>query len=345
MKKEKISVIIPVFNEERFIKDLLWTINKQSYPLDKIEVIIIDGGSEDSTISLIEDISKELNYKLIILHNEKKIPVSALNIGLKYAQGEIIVRLDAHSNYESQYIEKVVYQLTNSKEYCNVGGVAKAVGYDKISNAIAAVLNSPIGVGGAKFRYAQEPIETDTLFPGAWWKKDLVKIKGWNEEWIVNEDMELNVRLKKETEKKIVIIPDIKLEYYPRNSFGKLLRQYYRYGYWRNKTSNKHAESMRLSHIIPPFFVITLIALPLLRLNSLFVGLSLFYLLTIVFFEIKIKEKNNSLSHIIISIMITQVAWGIGDIHGYMKFGIPFKGFWKVFKTVFLSKVRFNKIS
>lgn len=344
MKEVMVSIIIPILNEQKFIKELLLTINRQSYPLDEIEVILIDGGSTDNTINVINELSKSIKYHLILLHNEKKVPVTALNMGLKNAKGKIVMRLDAHSNYESRYIEKIVSQLINSKEYCNVGGVAKAVGYDNISNAIATVLNSPIGVGGAKFRYAKQPIETDSLFPGAWWKSDLIRINGWNENWIVNEDAELNIRLKKETNRKIMIIPDINLEYYPRNSFGKLTRQYFRYGYWRNKTSVEHPESMRLSHIIPPYFIITLLVLFLLKFFYIFLLVTLFYFLLILTFSIKfVAKKNINFSYIILSILITHFSWGAGAIVGYVKFGLPFKGFWNTFKSITI--YNYNKFS
>lgn len=340
MNEVMVSIIIPILNEQKFIKDVLLTINRQSYPLDKIEVLLIDGGSTDNTINVINELSKSLKYHLILLHNEKQVPVTALNIGLKNAKGDIVVRLDAHSNYESSYIEKIVSQLINFKEYCNVGGVAKAVGYDQTSNAIAAVLNSPIGVGGAKFRYAQQPIETDSLFPGAWWKSDLIRINGWNENWIVNEDAELNIRLKKETNRKIVIIPDIKLEYYPRNSFGKLTRQYFRYGYWRNKTSVEHPDSMRLSHIIPPFFIITLLALSLFKFLKILLFITLIYFLLVLIFSIKFAAKQNiNLFYIILSILITHLTWGAGAIFGYFKFGVPIRGFFSILKSFTISKL------
>ncbi len=335
---KSVSIIIPVYNEATFIKELLECITEQSYPPQFIETIIVDGGSKDETIDIIEKFIKNHPLDLKLFHNENKLQSYALNIGLDASRGEIIIRLDAHSIYEKNYIKKIVKYLEN-EEIMNIGGVARAKGYDYMSQIIAVAVSSPIGVGDAKFRYTNELIEAETVFPGAWRKKDLVRIKGWNEDWKVNEDTELNMRLKREIKGKIIIDPDIKLFYYPRNSFLSLCRQYFNFGYWRIKTANEHPEALRNSHMMVIFAIALLLSFLLAflagfnKINTVilyFMVISvLAYLTTVVCCSIGfgMKELHSIYSIFLLSlcIVIIHLSWAAGAFLGMFKFGIPLK--------------------
>ncbi len=335
---KSVSIIIPVYNEATFIEKFLVCITEQSYPQQFIETIIVDGGSKDGTIDIINEFIENHPFDLKLFHNENKLQCYALNIGLKESRGEIIIRLDAHSIYEKDYIKKIVKHLEN-EEIINIGGVARAKGYDYMSRIIAVAVSSPIGIGDAKFRYTNEFIEAETVFPGAWRKKDLVKIKGWNEDWKVNEDTELNMRLKKEMKGRIVIDPDIKLFYYPRNSFLSLCKQYFKFGCWRIKTINVHPEALRNSHMMVIFTIALLLSFSLVfligfnKINTAilyFIVISgMVYLTTVIYCSVGLgmKELHSVHSTFLLSlcIVVMHLSWAAGAFWGMLKFGIPLK--------------------
>src|SRR3989344_832745 len=149
--KLELSVIIPCRNEEKYIGPCLDSLLLQDYPKEKLEILIIDGFSEDKTREILAGYAK---YPFInVLDNPKKITPAALNIGIKNAKGSIIMRMDAHASYEKNYISECVKYL---KEYDadNVGGVVWAMPTVNTlaAHAIARVYSHPFGVGHSLFR-------------------------------------------------------------------------------------------------------------------------------------------------------------------------------------------------
>ncbi|WP_301109826.1 glycosyltransferase family 2 protein [Sporosarcina sp.] len=339
------SIIVPIRNEEYFVKNFLLNIEKQTLAKSKFEVILLDGMSTDCTKIEVDRIKDQLTFKLVIVDNPKKIIPSALNIGYRMAKGHIIIRLDVHSNIKETYLEHLTTMFKLHSDCCNLGGRTIATGYNATSRQIAFALNTPFGVGGAKFRYAQEVTEVDSVFPGIFHKKDLDSIEGWNESWLINEDAELNFRLKKYTNKKIKVIPDeeMQIEYYPRSTLKDFAKQYFRYGLWRNKTNVKHPYSMRISHLVPPVFLVTIIiSFLMVFVQFHLIALPLAFLLT-YFLLIKRgigKEipQELSLYQLLIVFLVLHFSWGTGTIIGYVIFGVPFKGIVKSLST-YLKKV------
>lgn len=336
---KRVSLLVPVFNEYNFIEQLLRCISEQTYSKVLIEAVIIDGGSTDGTIEFIKSNIGRYEFHINILHNSKKFQCYGLNLGLEASRGEIIIRMDAHSEYEREYISKIVNYLED-KTVVNIGGVALAKGYDYMSCIIADVIGSPVCVGGARFRYSKKVIDAETVFPGAWRKNDLLSIKGWSEEWIINEDTELNLRLKKELKGRIVVDPDIKVSYFPRNSLKKLSKQYFSFGCWRIKTANAHPEALRYSHVAAMLSMPGFAAICICSLFSWLYGIYLLSLLIIMYFLIIItnsiylnwRKRNYDVLKVILHtlcIFIIHSSWSIGSLAGLFRFGIPYRAIYK----------------
>jgi len=345
------SIIVPVRNEGKFIREFLLNIDKQTLDKSKFEVILIDGMSIDNTKSEISKINDHLSFELIMMNNPKKIIPSALNIGFRNARGEIIIRLDVHSKINEFYLEQLIKEFKLHADCCNIGGRTLATGYNDTSNQIAFALNTPFGVGGAKFRYSYEIADVDTVFPGIFNKADLVSIGGWNESWIINEDAELNYRLKNYTEQLIKVIPNekIQIEYYPRNTLKGLAKQYFKYGLWRNKTNVSHPNSMRISHLIPPMLLSTILLTILLSFINFYILLLLLIILSTYLLIIKNiigKDNRKDLSYfkLLIVFLVLHFSWGAGTLIGYVKFGVPFRGIFKTLVSDF-KKRSFVKVS
>jgi len=215
MDKPKVTIIIPCRNEEKFIEKVIKGAISQTYPKDRLEVFFVDGQSEDKTREIIELYSHKYPFIKLLINPYKYVP-QAMNIGIKAVTGDIIVRMDAHSEYPEDYVEKIVYWLEKLNAD-NVGGVwITTPPADSLkAKAIALALSHPFGVGNSLFRIAKNikrPIEVDTVPFGCYLKEIFDKIGLYDERLIRNQDIELNKRLRK-SGGKIYLIPDIKIKY------------------------------------------------------------------------------------------------------------------------------------
>ena len=251
-----VSVVIPVRNEARYIVGCLDSIIGNDYPKERLEVLVVDGLSTDGTADIIREYIGQYPF-IRLLENPARTTPSALNVGIRASAGAIVIRMDAHATYERDYVRQCVTALQRT-EAANVGGAQYAAGESYLSNAIAAATTSPFGVGDARFRYSAREEWVDTVYLGAWYRDTLVQLGGFAEDWVVNQDYELNARLRA-SGGKILLSPKIRCTYYVRGSLRALARQYYRYSLWRVRTLKAHPASLRLRHVVPPAFVLSLL--------------------------------------------------------------------------------------
>lgn len=245
-----VSVIIPCYNEENSITDLLIAIYEQSYPRDEIEVIISDGMSTDTTREKIADFANEFpDLQLKVIDNQKKTIPSGLNQAIRTAKGEYIVRLDAHSNPHPEYITQCIKALDRGLGD-NIGGVISIQAADEgwISQSIAIAAGHPLGVGDARYRIGSEPREVETVAFGAFRSPLIDKIGLFDETLLANEDYEFNVRIRK-AGGKIWLDPTIQANYIARSTLRELALQYWRYGYWKLRMLLRYPETFRWRQI------------------------------------------------------------------------------------------------
>lgn len=260
----KVSVIIPCYNEEKTIRSVLESLGKQTYPLDKMEVVVADGLSEDGTRDEITTFQKEHpDFELYVVDNPKRTIPAALNTALAAARGEIIVRLDAHSIPNPEYVARSVAGLERGRGQ-NVGGVWEInPGAETwIAKSIAAAAAHPLGVGDAKYRYASQPAEVDTVPFGAFRKALVEEIGGFDETLLSNEDYEFNTRIRN-AGGKVWLDPGIRAKYYARPTLGTLAQQYWRYGYWKVRMLRRYPMTLRWRQALPPLFVFSIFVLVL----------------------------------------------------------------------------------
>ena len=258
----QVTVVVPCFNEENTIGGLLAALSRQTFPLDKIEVLVVDGLSQDGTLARIEAFQQEVtDLHVRVVENPKRIIPAALNLGIRHARGEYIIRLDAHSVPHPEYVARSVAGLEQHLGD-NVGGVWKIVPSADtwIARAIAAAAAHPMGVGDAKYRYADTPEEVDTVPFGGFRREFLLKMQGFDESLLANEDYELNTRIR-QAGGKIWLDPNIQVQYYSRPNLRQLARQYFRYGYWKVEMLRRYPESLRWRQALPPLFVLGILIL------------------------------------------------------------------------------------
>jgi succinoglycan biosynthesis protein ExoA len=259
-----VSVIVPCFNEENTIAQLLSAITQQEYPLNEIEVIIADGMSTDNTRKRIadqQDSHPELILK-VIDNPTRRIP-AGLNRALAAAQGTYIVRLDAHSLPRPDYITRCLAALDAGRGW-NVGGIweIQPSGPRWIAASIAAAAAHPLGVGDALYRISSQAGPVDTVPFGAFKKELVSKIGPFDETLHSNEDYEFNTRMR-QAGGTVWLDPGIRSVYFARRSLGDLARQYARYGFWKWRMLRRYPQSLRWRQAIPPLFALSCLLLPI----------------------------------------------------------------------------------
>lgn len=253
-----VSVVMPIRNEGSFIARSLGAVVHQSYPADRIEIIVADGMSNDDTRPLVQTwIERDARIRLI--DNPGRIVSTGINRAIAAARGEIIVRIDGHCEIAHDYVERCVHHLSLEPSII-VGGLVDTVGQTPTARAIALAMSSPFGVGNSAFRTGQLDAYIDTVAFPAYPRTLLDRAGPFDEELVRNQDDEYSYRLRK-MGVRIKLAPDIRSTYYSRSSIWRLCRQYFQYGYWKVRVMQKHSRQMRPRQFAPPAFVAVLIVL------------------------------------------------------------------------------------
>lgn len=244
----RVSVIVPCRNEIRHIRAFLDCIFSQELGQFEMEVVVADGMSDDGTRLVLDEFEKKFGA-LKVLANPEKIVSTALNRAIRKARGEIIIRMDAHTQYAPDYVRSCVevLQETNAD---NVGGPAltRAEGY--VAQAIAHAFQTSFARGRAKFRDPRYEGPADSVPYGCWRKRTLLRIGMFDETFVRTQDYELNVRLVS-SGGKVWQSPKITSWYRPRASLPALFRQYFQYGFWKAAVSRKHGKPASRRDLVP----------------------------------------------------------------------------------------------
>jgi cellulose synthase/poly-beta-1,6-N-acetylglucosamine synthase-like glycosyltransferase len=251
-----VSVIIPMRNEEEHITWCLESVIHQDYPKDLMEVLVVDGMSEDSSREIVADFVRRYSF-VRLLNNPKRVTASALNRGIVESKGDVIMRVDAHCSINQDYVSCCVNALQQSGAG-NVGGFVIPVGTNLVQKAIGIAMSSSFGIGSSRFCHGKKEMYVDTVSFGAYRRQVFEKIGLYDEEAGYGEDDELNYRLTK-SGGKILLSPKITSHYYPRSSLSVLWKQYYNFGRGKLRTIKKHGRPASFRHLIPPIFVLSVI--------------------------------------------------------------------------------------
>lgn len=255
-----VSVVIPVYNEERYIEACLRSVLDQDYPLDRYEVIVADGGSTDRTRDIVEATAR-VNPNVRLIDNPGRTQASGLNLAILASRGEYIARQDGHAEWGPHHLRRSI-ELLVATGADNVGGRADGVGAGATARAIASAMRSPFGVGGARFRYSTTVEDTATVFPGTFRRTAFERVGLFDEAYPPHEDYELNHRIR-ESGGRVLFSPDIPTRYHVRESLSALGRQYFRYGRAKVRVARSSPGVIRPYHLAAPALVV---AVPVLAL-------------------------------------------------------------------------------
>lgn len=257
-----LSVICPIYNEEKYIAHCIESIMAQDYPKDDLEVLFVDGMSTDRTREIIAEYLPQCPY-LRVLDNPQRIVPPAMNIGIREAKGDIIIRLDAHAIFPKNYFSELVKNLIALGAE-NVGGVCRTLPVNDtvVCRSIANVLSSNFGMGNSYFRVgAKEVMEVDTVPFGCFHRELFDRIGYFDEELIRNQDDEFNGRIIKNGGK-IYLLPHLVIDYYARDTINKVYKMFYQYGLFKPLVNKKLGSPATIRQFFPLLFVIGLLLGP-----------------------------------------------------------------------------------
>ena len=319
-----ISVICPIYNEEKYIGKCIESIMQQDYPKEDMEVLFVDGMSTDKTRSIISEYLPRCPY-LRVVDNPHRIVPYAMNKGIEESKGDVIIRIDAHTSYERNYFSVLVSRLYEL-DADDVGAVCKTDVLNKTPKtlAIREVLSNKFGVGNSVFRTGVDKVmEVDTVPFGCWRREVFDKYGLYDTRLVRNQDIELSKRILRGGGK-IFIVPDTFCTYYARETYRALSRNNYQNGKWNILTVyyTKQFNSLSLRHFVPMVFVLSLI-LPLLAsiiwlpLIWISVASLLAYLLalTAVSFRLATDKKLN-VFYLVYSFFVLHFSYGCGSLAG-----------------------------
>lgn len=320
---QNLSVIVPVRNEVERIEHLLHSLVSQDCPTI-IEFLLIDGRSEDGTCEAIAEFAKN-DQRFKLLDNPEKVVTHALNIGLTHATGDIIIRMDAHAEYATDYVTQCLNVLEETGAG-NVGGPAvPASDGSLIGDVILSIHESPFGIGAAKFRRADAEGWVDTVWPGAY-RREALEDAGmyYVEELTRSEDIELNSRLRR-AGWRVYLSPKIKAVYYPRKSIPGLSTQNFGNGAAVIHTLKAGLGGVSIRHLVPLFFVLSLLIAGLFAAFTTWGRLALLAILGLygfanLLFSAKAAQKHGLrvLTFLPVTFLLLHLAYGWGSLYGIL---------------------------
>jgi glycosyltransferase involved in cell wall biosynthesis len=289
-----------------------------------LEILVADGESDDGTADVLTA-WRARGPRISIIPNSGRIVSTGLNAAIRLAQGEIVVRMDVHTEYADDYVAQCVEALKQSRAMC-AGGPWRAKGSSRRQRAIAAAFGSAFGSGGAKSRRAAYTGPVDTVYLGAWWRTDLVRLGGFDEGLVRNQDDELCLRITR-SGGTVWQSSAIRSFYRPRDTLRALWRQFYQYGYWRVAVIRKHRTPAAYRQLVPTLFIALLMTLavvglfdPLARMLGVSLLMAYVAALALSAFAASESYRPASIVLVMLGVACMHCGYGLGFAHGVLDF-------------------------
>ncbi len=329
--RPRVSIVMPCRNEAAYIGACLESVLATDYPLDRVEVLVADGRSDDGTREIVERCAAQ-HPCVRLLDNPARITPAALNTAIRIATGDVIIRMDAHGIYPRDYVSRLVDALQETGAD-NVGGVVVTLPADDtaIARGIALAFSHPLGVGNAYFRIGVAgPRWVDTVPFGCFRRELFERVGMFDEEMVRNQDDEFNLRVIGHGGR-ILLLPDVVSRYYARRSLGAVARMFYQYGYFKPLVARK-AERVMTRQLVPPLFVLSLVAttllgiwMPLARVAlATIVGAYAALVLTGAALTIR-KHGFRCAAALAAVVSVMHVSYGVGYLRGILDHWSPFR--------------------
>lgn len=250
---ELVTVVVPARDEEIHLLACLRSICEQTWL--NLQIVVVDGASRDHTVDVVRRV-QSTDPRVELLHNPDSIIPVSLNLALAATRSRWLVRVDAHSTIPPDYVETAV-KLLRSGDWGGVGGRKDGVGLSATGRAIAAAMGSRFGVGNSTYHYGEQPQDVEHIPFGCYPVELLREVGGWDESMLVNQDFELDYRLRM-LGKRLLFDPALVILWHNQQRVPDLFRQYWRYGDGKFPVVLKHPRSVRARHLAAPALVAAL---------------------------------------------------------------------------------------
>jgi succinoglycan biosynthesis protein ExoA len=316
-----VSVILPVRNEDANIQRILEQIFDQDYPQHRLEVIVVDGQSEDRTADFASSFSSS-NRAPVVMRLSERGRAQGLNRGIQAAKGEVIVRVDARTFISKDYISRCVETLIRTGAD-NVGGIQKPISESLCQEAVGLSMCHPFGVGNAQFRLGRRSGFVDSVYLGCFRREIFNRVGLFDEQAaVISEDSDMNQRIRA-AGGTVYLNTEIEAYFYPRETFGGFWNLYYRYGGARVGNLMKHRSLTSWRQMVPPVFLLAVLSSAVLTLLDyrfvyLLGAILALYMTVSVFFSNVIAFRKRKLV-LVPLLMCSFACMHFGYAHGFWK--------------------------
>lgn len=306
--ESEVSLIMACRNEAQHLDDCLSSLWNLDYPKDKLEIIIVDGLSADSSLAVAEKWRKNWPGVRVVTNPHRFAP-AAFNLGIIAARGEIICILSPRHRLSANYLREGIRALLSDEKIFCVGGFPRNRSDSATGRAIALALQSPFGVGSKNFRSLQKDAFVDTVGTPLYKKGILLKAGLFDEGLVRNQDDDLNFRLR-QLGGKILLCSKIFAEYFVRDRLLQLFKQYEQYGYWKVFVGRKHSALTNLRQLVPPLTLV------------FFIPLMPFYFSASFLVSLRLSSEWREIPKIMAAFLCVHFGYGWGYLRGVFDFFI-----------------------
>jgi len=244
-----VSVIMPVLNEERHLREAVEHVLAQDYP-GTLELIMALGPSHDRTDAIAAELKRQSPGRITCVPNPPGTTPAALNAAVAASRHPVVVRVDGHAVFPADYVRTAVEELQKTGAD-NVGGIMAAEGVTRFERAVARAMTTPFGVGKAPFHTGGEPGPADTVYLGCFRRSALDRVGAYDEAYLRAQDWEMNLRIRR-SGGLVWFTPRLRVSYRPRPTVRALARQYFDYGRWRRTVARHHPGTLTIRYLAPP---------------------------------------------------------------------------------------------
>lgn len=317
-----VSVMAPMWNEARNVDDLVADLAAQDFE-GELELLFADGGSNDGSVERLRAAAERHGLVVTIFHNPKRWVSHGLNLCVEAASGDLLVRIDCHTRYPSDYVRRCVVAAEETGAD-NVGGVLVSAGGTPMERAVGCAMDSPFGGIDWNRHASGGRAEVDTVPFGAFRPEAFRRAGLYDESLVRNQDDEFNLRLRL-AGGRIVLDPLIRIHYKPRGSLRALFRQYYQYGLWKVPVMRKHGRVLSARSLAPIAFLGSVAVLAVLApwsgLARVLLALELgVYVAGAIVFGVRAlrgrREQWRLLPRVVASFATFHVSYGLGMLGG-----------------------------
>ena len=255
-KHKNVSFVMPVLNEERYLKKAVESVFLQKVP-GEIELVLALGPSQDDTNQVAKELRETYGEALNLVEVGLANTSEQLNSAIAKTRFSVVARVDAHSELSEDYAA-IALEVLNTTGAANVGGVMRAVGQSDFQSAVAYGYNNRIGLGGGAYHVGAKAGPKESVYLGVFDKKKLLEVGGFDNRWVRGQDWELNQRLRL-SGYKVWFDPRLEVTYRPRSSWRELASQFFQTGNWRGMLTRENPSDSAFRYWIPPLLVLSLI--------------------------------------------------------------------------------------